>query len=77
MSEKSPILCHCMGVDVDTVRRVICERKLDHVRDVTRHCRAGGGCKSCHVEIMELITADQAARGSFLRRLWMRIRGRA
>lgn len=72
-----PILCHCMGVDIDTVRRVIREHELDHVRDVTERCRAGGGCKSCHVEIVELITADQAARGSLLRRMWRRVTGRA
>lgn len=72
-----PTLCHCMGVDIDTVRRVIREHELDHVREVTAHCRAGGGCKSCHVEIVELIVADQVSRGSFLRRLLRRLTGRA
>ena len=68
------LLCHCHGVNYATVQRVIDENSCVAIDQVTRICRAGGGCRSCHVEIYELIQASVARRNGFWKRLWQRIR---
>ena len=57
-----------------TVQRVIDKHECKTVADVTRLCRAGAGCRSCHVEIDELLTLAAAKRGGFWRRLLRRFR---
>ncbi len=66
--------CHCFGVSFDAVRGTIEREQCRTVREVTRGCRAGGGCRSCWPEIQ--VELDEFARktaGNFWRRLWRRL----
>ena len=49
------MLCYCLGVRYGTVAETIREHGCRRVEQVTKLCRAGGGCRSCHPEIAELI----------------------
>jgi NifU-like protein len=71
-TDPDKMLCYCLGVRygevIDTVRDHDCRT----VAQVTRLCRAGGGCRSCHPEIegviREVRESHRARRG-----LWARI----
>ena len=49
------LLCTCFGVTEETVEIVLQDITVDTVDDVTRHCRAGGGCGSCTMMIQEML----------------------
>jgi NifU-like protein len=49
------LICTCFGVSEKTIERVVCERTLHDVKEVTRACNAGGGCGSCHPLIVDII----------------------
>jgi bacterioferritin-associated ferredoxin len=54
------ILCHCMGVSDQAVRRAV-RNGAGCVRDVARACGAGTGCGGCRPLIQELIRTEQHA----------------
>jgi len=60
-TERNKMLCYCLGVRYGRVIDVVTEEECKTVQQVTRLCKAGGGCRSCHPEIEELI-ADAKAR---------------
>jgi NifU-like protein len=49
------VVCHCFGVTLEVVERVIRENNLHKIEEVTHYCKAGGGCESCHGRIQEII----------------------
>lgn len=49
------LICTCFGVSETTIERVVSERSLETVKEVTRACHAGGGCGSCHPLIVDII----------------------
>ena len=61
-TDREKMLCYCLGVRygcvIDTIRADACAS----VQQVTRKCKAGGGCRSCHPEIEELITEVREER---------------
>ena len=70
------MLCYCLGVRHHRVVEVIRDNDCKTVAEVTRLCRAGGGCRSCHPEIEDEIQKhrEQKGRGlfAFLRKLLLR-----
>jgi len=76
------IICKCLQVTEETIRSAIATGNLKTVEQVTRACKAGGGCHSCHILIQLFIdqhqegqTAPMAetpapAKGGFLGRLF-------
>jgi NifU-like protein len=50
-----PLVCTCFGVTETTIERLINERSLQTVEEVTRACNAGGGCGSCRPIIQEML----------------------
>lgn len=60
-TDRDKMLCYCLGVRYGRVIDVVVEEGCKNVQQVTRLCKAGGGCRSCHPEIEEVIT-DAAAR---------------
>lgn len=72
------MLCYCLGVRYGVVQEAIDQGGVRTVTDVTRACRAGAGCRSCHPEIQELLddARQQRRNRGWLRRLlfWRRSR---
>lgn len=74
-NEKQPdgkLLCFCNNVSYGEVRRVIREGHLKNATQVTKVCRAGGGCRSCLPEIEEVLEEIRSEGGGLLRRLFGR-----
>jgi NifU-like protein len=53
------IVCECFGVTDAEIMRVVKENGLTTVEEVTNYTKAGGGCRSCHQKIIELIESAQ------------------
>jgi NifU-like protein len=53
------LICTCFFVSEKTIETAIRQHDLQSVDDVTRKCRAGGGCGSCQPLIAELIDLAQ------------------
>ena len=49
------IVCHCFGVGINKIKKVVWENHLTTVEEVTNYTKAGGGCQSCHMRIEEII----------------------
>ena len=49
------LVCTCFCVSEKTIERVVEARSLRTVAEVTRACHAGGGCRSCHPLIVDII----------------------
>ena len=49
------LICTCFCVSERTIERVVGERSLRTVEEVTRACHAGGGCRSCHPLIVDIL----------------------
>ena len=49
------LICTCFGVSEKTIERVIETRSLRTIEQVTRACNAGGGCRSCHPLIEDIL----------------------
>ena len=49
------LICTCFGVTEETIERVLQNAAVETVVDVTRLCRAGGGCGSCTMMIQEML----------------------
>lgn len=51
------LICTCFGVMEETIEQYIEDSDASSVEDVTRACRAGGGCGSCVMLIHEMLDA--------------------
>lgn len=49
------LICTCFSVSEKTIEQVIQARSLHTVKEVTRACHAGGGCRSCHPLILDIL----------------------
>lgn len=49
------LICTCFGVSEKAIEHVIQERALHTIEQVTRACHAGGGCRSCHPLIEDIL----------------------
>jgi NifU-like protein len=49
------LICTCFGVSEKTIEQVIGARSLATIEQVTRACHAGGGCRSCHPLILDIL----------------------
>lgn len=49
------LLCTCFGITEETVETLLQDSAVRAVEDVTRRCRAGGGCGSCTMMIQEML----------------------
>lgn len=73
------ILCYCLGVPSGIVEQAVREKGLKTVQAVTEETKAGGGCRSCHPEIREVIQkvrAETKGEGGLFARLFGRRSGR-
>jgi NAD(P)H-nitrite reductase large subunit len=50
--------CRCLSVTEDEVRRVVRERGLASVREITRYTDAGDGCMACHPVLRALLKEE-------------------
>lgn len=76
-TDREKMLCYCLGVRYGRVIDVVREEECRNVQQVTRLCKAGGGCRSCHPEIEELIADAKAERkGGGLKGVFGRVFGR-
>lgn len=57
------LICTCFFVSERTIEKAIRDHDLTTTAEVTRNCRAGGGCGSCHPLIADIL--DSAKRHSF------------
>jgi len=48
-------ICKCVGADEEQIARSIRSHGLLTLAEVTLHTRAGGGCTSCHADIVRLL----------------------
>ncbi len=53
--EEGAIICKCFKVTDTVIEKVIKENDLSTIDQVTHYTKAGGGCKSCHPDIQEII----------------------
>jgi NifU-like protein len=49
------LVCTCFGVSENSIEMAIQTGSLKSVAQVTRACNAGGGCRSCHPLIEEIL----------------------
>lgn len=53
-------VCRCYGVSEAKIERAIRDHNLNHVHEVSHYTTAGGGCGSCHVDIIQIIDRVRA-----------------
>lgn len=53
--DEGVIVCNCFGVTDNKIAHEVREHKLTTIEQVTNFCKAGGGCRSCHPQIQEII----------------------
>ncbi len=56
------IVCKCFGVTDTLIERVVRDNGLTTIEQVTNYTKAGGGCRSCHADIQEIIDEVIAER---------------
>jgi NifU-like protein len=49
------LICTCFAVSEKTIEHVVKTRSLQTIEQVTRACNAGGGCRSCHPLILDIL----------------------
>ncbi|MGN0902775.1 MAG: (2Fe-2S)-binding protein, partial [Succinivibrio sp.] len=49
------LVCHCFGVGVNKIKKVVWENHLTTVEEVTDYTKAGGGCGTCKMRIEQII----------------------
>ena len=52
------IICTCFGVSEETIEKLVKEKSLSTVEEVTDACSAGGGCGSCQPLIQEILDVE-------------------
>lgn len=50
------LVCRCYRVPVEVVRKVVRERGLRQVEEITALTHAGGGCSSCWDDLQEILS---------------------
>lgn len=78
-TNREKTLCYCLGVRYGCVIDTIRGEECTSVKEVTRNCKAGGGCRSCHPEIGDLITElreERKAAGGIIKGIIGRVFGR-
>ena len=78
-TDTKKMLCYCLGVRYGRVIDAVRDPGCRTVQQVTRRCKAGGGCRSCHPEIEELLAEAQAERraaGGGIKRVLAHLFGR-
>ncbi|HEV2915251.1 MAG TPA: iron-sulfur cluster assembly scaffold protein [Pyrinomonadaceae bacterium] len=58
------LICTCFGVSENSIERAIHALALRTVEQVTRTCNAGGGCRSCHPLIEDILDDYWRARSA-------------
>jgi NifU-like protein len=53
------LICTCFGVSEKTIEKLLCDEKIESVKDITRKCNAGGGCGSCQPLIQDMIDTQE------------------
>ena len=61
-TSREKMLCYCLGVPYGRVIDTVRDEQCKTVQQVTRLCKAGGGCRSCHPEIEGLLAAAREER---------------
>ena len=56
---RDTLICHCFGIRQDVIRRAVREKHFKGIEQVTKYCRAGGGCRGCQQEIRMIIDATR------------------
>jgi len=64
------LLCHCLSVTWEEVETTVREHHCRKVSEVTRICGAGGGCKTCHYEIEQVIREVRREEKRFFEKLF-------
>lgn len=49
------VICHCFGATDKEIEKITREQNLTSAEEVTKACKAGGGCGQCIPEIEEII----------------------
>jgi NifU-like protein len=49
------LICTCFGISEHSIENVIRTRELLTIEQVTKACNAGGGCRSCHPLIEDIL----------------------
>ncbi|HEY0429627.1 MAG TPA: iron-sulfur cluster assembly scaffold protein [Pyrinomonadaceae bacterium] len=49
------LICTCFGVSEDEIEKAVAENEIETIEEVTKICKAGGGCGSCQFLIQEII----------------------
>jgi NifU-like protein len=55
------VTCVCFGITEKEIESAVRENGLTTLKEVTNYTKAGGGCESCHEEILEIIARVNAA----------------
>jgi NifU-like protein len=58
------LICTCFGISEKTIENEIRAGSLETVRQVTKACNAGGGCRSCHPLIEDILEDYRRAVGT-------------
>lgn len=58
------LICTCFGVSELSIENAIRMRSLRTIEQVTRACNAGGGCRSCHPLIEDILDDFWRSRGT-------------
>lgn len=61
--EDEALICTCFGVSERSIESAISTRSLCTIEQVTRACNAGGGCRSCHPLIEDILDDFWRTRG--------------
>lgn len=67
------LLCHCLGVTFGEVEETIREHACKNADQVTKLCKAGGGCRSCVPDIEQLIEKAKQERRAQKRGFFSRL----
>ena len=58
------LICTCFGISEHSIERVIRNNSLRTIEQVTRACNAGGGCRSCHPLIEDILDDFRRTEGT-------------
>lgn len=60
------LICTCFGVSESSIERAIETNDLKEIAEVTKACRAGGGCRSCHPLIEDILDDFWRTKNAFV-----------
>lgn len=56
------LICTCFGVSEATIEKLVEEKSLASVEEITENCSAGGGCGACQPLVQEILDSYERAR---------------